>query len=65
MSHHESFEKHDHAEGSKTCKVCTSSYQHEHNPSVFGICERCGYKVLILLFIVMIATSYIAWFGVL
>jgi hypothetical protein len=65
MTHHEAFEKHDHAGAGKTCKVCSSSYQHEHNPSSFGICQGCGYKILILLFIVMISMSYVAWFGVL
>lgn len=65
MSHHEPSEKHDHpASVNHTCKVCTSAYSHETNPSRFGICERCGYKVLILLFIVMIAISYVAWFGI-
>ena len=61
MMHHES---HSHVEGSKTCKLCTSAYSHEKNPSHFGICEKCAYKVLIVLFIVMISVSYIAWFGV-
>lgn len=61
---HESFEKHDHTGSARTCKVCSSSYQRVHNPSAFGICEACGYKILILLFIVMIVASYVAWFGV-
>ena len=51
--------------GSKTCRVCSSPYSHEQNPSRFGICDRCGYKILIVLVAVMVAVSYIAWFGVL
>jgi len=70
MSHHEAFEHHEspvhheHTEGSKTCRVCSSSYSHEHHPSMFGICEKCGYKILIVLVVVMVAISYVAWFGV-
>jgi DNA-directed RNA polymerase subunit RPC12/RpoP len=67
MSHHETFEHHEHSgpqEGSKTCRVCSSSYSHEEHPSWFGICERCGYKILIVLVVVMVAISYVAWFGV-
>lgn len=54
----------EHHESSKTCRVCASSYSHEHHPSAFGICEHCAYKVLILLVVVMVAISYIAWFGI-
>jgi len=67
MAHHGSFEHHDHPEhkeGSKTCRVCSSAYSNEHNPSHFGICHHCGYKILIVLFIIMISMSYVAWFGV-
>ena len=32
---------------------------------MFGICHHCVYKILIIVFIVMIAISYVAWFGVL
>lgn len=64
MTHHEIFEKHDHHESSKTCRVCSSAYCHDSHPSFLGICEKCGYKILIILFIVMIAISYVAWFGV-
>ncbi|MDD1693874.1 MAG: hypothetical protein LUQ71_04035 [Methanoregula sp.] len=68
MSHHEAFEHHDHPEhheASKTCRLCSTPYSHEENPSHLGICQTCGYKILIVLLIIMIATSYIAWFGVL
>jgi len=73
MSHHEAFEHHElhehpghpeHPEGSKTCRVCSSGYSHEHHASAFGICEKCGYKILIVLVVVMVAISYVAWFGV-
>ena len=73
MTHHESFEHHDHQESGKgpandtgkTCRVCKTSYIHKENPSFLGICPACGYKILIVLLIIMVATSYIAWFGVL
>ncbi len=63
MTHHEAFEHHDHHDP-KTCRFCSSAYSHQEHPSAFGICEKCAYKVLIVLFIVMIAVSYVAWFGV-
>jgi len=46
MTEHEQGEPQNHHESSKTCKVCRSSYNHESHPSYFGICERCGYKIL-------------------
>ena len=65
MSHHEAFEQHNPHDPSKTCRFCSSPYSHKEHPSAFGICEKCAYKVLIVLFIAMIAVSYVAWFGVL
>jgi hypothetical protein len=49
---------------SKTCRICTSAYSPADHPSWFGICEHCAYKVLIVIVVVMVAVSYIAWFGV-
>jgi hypothetical protein len=63
MSHHEAFEHHEHH--GAPCKVCSSSFDPEHKASQFGICHHCVYKILIVVFIVMISISYIAWFGVL
>jgi hypothetical protein len=68
MTHHEAFEHHDHPapeKPTKTCRLCSTRYSTEDNPSFLGICEKCGYKILIVLLIIMISTSYIAWFGVL
>jgi DNA-directed RNA polymerase subunit RPC12/RpoP len=67
MSHHEASEHPDHpasTEGSKTCRVCTSSYSHDENPSWLGICEKCGYKILIGLVVVMVVISYAVWMGI-
>jgi len=64
MTHNEAFEHHDHREPSKTCRLCSDEYSHEQNPSRLGICMTCGYKILIVLLIIMISTSYMAWFGV-
>jgi hypothetical protein len=63
MSEHEAFEKHDLTGPDNTCRVCTSSYSHTTHPSLFGICKRCVFKILIVLVIVMIVISYVAWFG--
>ncbi|MFA5221557.1 MAG: hypothetical protein WC391_04640 [Methanoregula sp.] len=57
-------EKHKEHSHAKTCKLCKSEYCHDCHPSVFGICEKCAYKILIVLFIIMIATAYVAWFAV-
>lgn len=68
MSHHEAFEHHEHPEhfeSSKACRLCSTPYSQEHNPSFIGICETCGYKILIVLIILMVISSYIAWIGVL
>ena len=51
-------------EHSKTCRVCKSEYCHDCHPSSLGICEKCAYKVLIGLVVIMVIVSYIAWFGV-
>lgn len=49
---------------STTCKICKSEYCHDCHPSYLGICEKCGYKILIGLVVIMVIVSYIAWFGV-
>lgn len=64
MSHHEAFEHHDHADHSPSCKFCSSSHDPEHPLAGFGLCHRCVFKILIVVLIVMISISYIAWFGV-
>jgi hypothetical protein len=63
VSDKEAFEKHDLTGPGKPCRICSSPYSHETNPSLFCFCERCGYKILILLVIVMIVVSFVAWFG--
>jgi len=63
MTHHQEFEHHEHT-GSAPCRVCASSFDHEHKASVLGICNTCVYKILIVVLIVMITISYVAWFGV-
>jgi len=54
---------HTHAQP-KTCRVCKSTYCHDCHPSYFGICEKCSYKILIVLVVIMVIASYMAWFGV-
>ena len=65
MSHNESFEHHEHHGSLAPCRVCTSSVDPDNKVSRFGICHHCVYKIIILVVVVMIAISYIAWFGVL
>ncbi len=62
MTHHQQFEHPDHA--GHTCKLCSSSHDPEHKASVGGICHHCMYKILIVVLIIMISISYVAWFGV-
>jgi hypothetical protein len=65
MSHHEAFEHHEHPGSSAPCRVCSSAVDPKHKATMSGICHHCVYKILIIVFIVMIAISYVAWFGVL
>lgn len=65
MSHHEASGHHEHHDSSAPCRVCTSSVDPDNKVSQFGICHHCMYKILILVLIVMISISYVAWFGVL
>ena len=68
MAHHEAFEHHDHPAKkgeTGTCRFCSSHYSSDEHPSSFHICRTCEYKILIVLLIIMISASYIAWFGVL
>ncbi|MEI7855946.1 MAG: hypothetical protein WCH85_00400 [Methanomicrobiales archaeon] len=62
MTHHQQFEHPEKA--GHTCRLCSSSHDPEHKVSVGGICHNCVYKILIVVLIVMIAISYVAWFGV-
>jgi hypothetical protein len=64
MSHHEAFEHHEHPASTAPCRICTSSIDPEHKATRFGICHHCVYKILIVVLIVMISISYIAWFGI-
>ncbi|MDD1680931.1 MAG: hypothetical protein LUQ35_04915 [Methanoregula sp.] len=64
MSHHESSGYHEHHDSSP-CRVCSSPVDPDHKATMSGICHHCVYKILILVLIVMIAISYVAWFGVL
>lgn len=64
MSHHEASGHHEHHDSSAPCRVCTSSIDPDNKASQFGICHHCAYKILILVLIVMISISYVAWFGV-
>jgi len=61
--HHEAFEKHDHA-GSKPCRVCSGAAP-EGADHTAGVCTHCWYKILIVILIIMISISYVAWFGLL
>lgn len=68
MAHHEAFEHHDHPAKkgeTGTCRFCSAGFSHAEHPSTFNICKTCEYKILIVLLVIMITTSYIAWFMVL
>jgi len=65
MSHHDTAAHHGNGSSSPVCRVCESAHDPDHPASRFGICHHCMYKILIVFFVVMIAISYIAWFGVL
>lgn len=68
MAHHEAFEHHEHPAKkgeTNTCRFCSSHFSPAEHPSTFNICRTCEYKLLIVLLVIMISVSYIAWFGVL
>ena len=64
MTHHEAFEKHAHGSGGP-CRVCSSHAPDGEDHAAIGICKHCWYKILIVVLIVMIAVSYVVWFGIL
>jgi hypothetical protein len=64
MSHHEATGHHEHPASTAPCRICTSSTDPDHKATRFGICHHCVYKILIVVLIVMISISYIAWFGI-
>ena len=64
MFHSDRKDMHNNPEQSKTCRVCSSASPEQRKFPHFGICDRCGYKILIGLVVVMVVVSYMAWFGV-
>ena len=64
MTHHEAFEKHQH-EHEKPCRICSGVAAEGMSHPAAGICTPCWYKILIIVLIVMISISYVAWFGLL
>ncbi len=62
--HHEAFENHDHKEG-KSCRLCSTSAPDDKEHGPLGVCTPCWYKILIVIFIIMISISYVVWFGLL
>jgi hypothetical protein len=55
---------HTNPERSKTCRICSSTPSEQRNFPHFGICDKCGYKILIMLMVVLVVVSYMMWFGV-
>lgn len=64
MTHHDAFEKHDHTRGTP-CRVCSGTADEGKAVAALGVCRPCWYKILIVVLIVMIALTYVVFFGVL
>jgi hypothetical protein len=65
MSHpHEAFENHDQKEGT-SCRLCSTTAPDGKEHGTLGVCTPCWYKILIVIFIIMISISYVVWFGLL
>lgn len=48
-----------------TCHMCKGQFSKEKMASDHvSICKGCTYKVGIIILIIMISISYVAWFGV-
>jgi hypothetical protein len=50
---------------SPVCRVCGRSGNESGHEHQAGICKGCLGKIAIVLIIVMVITSYVAWFGLL
>ncbi|MCK4269465.1 MAG: hypothetical protein KAW93_03200 [Methanogenium sp.] len=47
-----------------TCRACSSATP-EGDGGVFGLCKSCCYKLLIILLVLMVIGSYMAWMALL
>ena len=57
-------EMHNNPASSKTCRICSSAHGEDHNPSLPGMGERCVFRILVVLVIVLIVASYVIWVSV-
>jgi DNA-directed RNA polymerase subunit RPC12/RpoP len=64
MIHPDNSDMHNNPERSKTCRVCSSAYTDKSNSRRLGICDKCGYKILIMFVALLVVVSYMVWFGV-
>ena len=64
MVHSEDRDPRNNPERSRTCRVCSTATPGQGNFPHFGICDKCGYEILIVLVVVMIIVSYTMWFGI-
>jgi hypothetical protein len=64
MANTDHIEMHNNPVSSKTCRICSSAHGEDHNSSLLGICERCVFKILVVLVIVLVVVSYVMWFSV-
>lgn len=63
MTHHDASGRRGDAPGG-SCRVCSHAAP-DGEEHAAGICRPCWYKILTVVLIVMIAASYVVWFGVL
>jgi len=56
---------HDDQSGDHTCRICN----HQHCQACIhvrsGICHSCLYKGVIIILVIMVILSYVAWYGLL
>ena len=64
MIHPDDLDRYNNPAEPKTCRICKSTYENTSTTPRFGLCERCGYKILVVFFIGLIVISYMMWFGV-
>lgn len=64
MAEHSAGTHHEHTRR-YPCRICSSQVDPDHRATVGGVCHHCVYKALIIVLVVMVAISYVAWFGVL
>ncbi|MDD1724517.1 MAG: hypothetical protein LUQ07_05255 [Methanospirillum sp.] len=56
---------HEDQAGDNTCRICGEAHCNACFHHGSGICHSCIYKGLILVLVIMVILSYVAWYAIL